>query len=218
MMSHFVLQCGVLKEKLDSLLKTLNEESQASSLLPPAPPPTIAEEQEELEVAGLPPPLHPAPPSHPTCSPRTTPPPSTAAAIFKPREQLMLRANSLKKAIRQIIEHTEKGGSPAGGGQFILLVRVTECVFMLQLWTSRTLRPSNRRTCSPWVRLSRRWVWWKKRMRKSVTRIRRPCSRPLVPSCVAAAEVRGGSSGQVRLGLDTAAHLFLSIHSQQDAM
>uniref|UniRef100_A0A7N8YRR7 Diacylglycerol kinase n=1 Tax=Mastacembelus armatus TaxID=205130 RepID=A0A7N8YRR7_9TELE len=31
-----------------------------------------------------------------------------AEAIFKPREQLMLRANSLKKAIRQIIEHTEK--------------------------------------------------------------------------------------------------------------
>ncbi|KAJ3591060.1 hypothetical protein NHX12_009007, partial [Muraenolepis orangiensis] len=52
--------CGVLKEKLDSLLKTLNEESQAST------------------------------------------------AIFKPREQLMLRANSLKKAIRQIIEHTER--------------------------------------------------------------------------------------------------------------
>uniref|UniRef100_A0A8C5A3A3 Diacylglycerol kinase n=1 Tax=Gadus morhua TaxID=8049 RepID=A0A8C5A3A3_GADMO len=53
-------KCGVLKEKLDSLLKTLNEDS--------APP----------------------------------------AAIFKPREQLMLRANSLKKAIRQIIEHTER--------------------------------------------------------------------------------------------------------------
>uniref|UniRef100_A0A672YBU4 Diacylglycerol kinase n=1 Tax=Sphaeramia orbicularis TaxID=375764 RepID=A0A672YBU4_9TELE len=72
-------KCGVLKEKLDSLLKTLNEESQASTVLPQAPPPTIAEEQEEAE-----------------------------AAIFKPREQLMLRANSLKKAIRQIIEHTEK--------------------------------------------------------------------------------------------------------------
>ncbi|MEQ2272308.1 hypothetical protein XENORESO_018556, partial [Xenotaenia resolanae] len=43
-------KCGVLKEKLDSLLKTLNDESQASSVLPPAPPPTIAEEQEELEV------------------------------------------------------------------------------------------------------------------------------------------------------------------------
>ncbi|MEQ2175591.1 hypothetical protein GOODEAATRI_019424, partial [Goodea atripinnis] len=100
--------CGVLKEKLDSLLKTLNDESQASSVLPPAPPPTIAEEQEELEVVSLPPPLHPAPLSHPPSSPRTTPPPSAAATIFQPREQLMLRANSLKKAIRQIIEHTEK--------------------------------------------------------------------------------------------------------------
>uniref|UniRef100_A0A672JU37 Diacylglycerol kinase n=1 Tax=Sinocyclocheilus grahami TaxID=75366 RepID=A0A672JU37_SINGR len=63
-------KCGVLKEKLDSLLKTLNEEAQASITA--------------------------------TCSPRLP------AAIFKPREQLMLRANSLKKAIRQIIEHTEK--------------------------------------------------------------------------------------------------------------
>ncbi|XP_047247801.1 diacylglycerol kinase delta-like isoform X2 [Girardinichthys multiradiatus] len=101
-------KCGVLKEKLDSLLKTLNDESQASSVLPPAPPPTIAEEQEELEMVSLPPPLHPAPLSHPPSSPRTTPPPSAAATIFQPREQLMLRANSLKKAIRQIIEHTEK--------------------------------------------------------------------------------------------------------------
>uniref|UniRef100_A0A665UWP0 Diacylglycerol kinase n=1 Tax=Echeneis naucrates TaxID=173247 RepID=A0A665UWP0_ECHNA len=75
-------KCGVLKEKLDSLLKTLNEESQASTVLPTVPPPTIAEEQEEVEGVTLAPP---------------------------PREQLMLRANSLKKAIRQIIEQTEKG-------------------------------------------------------------------------------------------------------------
>lgn len=109
----FVMQCSVLKEKLDSLLKTLNEESQASTELPPAPPPTIAEEHEELEVAALPAPLHPAPPPHTPCSPRTTSTPLAAAAIFKPREQLMLRANSLKKAIRQIIEHTEKGKLPA---------------------------------------------------------------------------------------------------------
>lgn len=108
-------KCGVLKEKLDSLLKTLNEESQASSVLPPAPPPTIAEEQEEVEGLVLPP-LHLPPPPHflpiSTCSSRPTPSTSSssvvAAAIFKPREQLMLRANSLKKAIRQIIEHTEK--------------------------------------------------------------------------------------------------------------
>ncbi|XP_036393071.1 diacylglycerol kinase delta-like isoform X2 [Megalops cyprinoides] len=90
-------KCGVLKEKLDSLLKTLNEEAQASTVLP-TPPPTIAEEQEEGEGVLVPP--HSTPPV--PCSPRTT------SAIFKPREQLMLRANSLKKAIRQIIEHTEK--------------------------------------------------------------------------------------------------------------
>ncbi|KAA0702404.1 Diacylglycerol kinase delta [Triplophysa tibetana] len=93
-------KCGVLKEKLDSLLKTLNEESQATSVMA-TPPPTIAEEQDDGEcvVVALP----TAPPTVMVpCSPRPT------AAIFKPREQLMLRANSLKKAIRQIIEHTEK--------------------------------------------------------------------------------------------------------------
>ncbi len=30
-------------------------------------------------------------------------------AIHKPRDALMCRANSLKKAVRQIIEHTERG-------------------------------------------------------------------------------------------------------------
>lgn len=109
-------QCGVLKEKLDSLLKTLNEESQASTVPHSTPPPTIAEEQEEAEGAPTqtptpspqpPPSLLHHPPHHGPCSPRAASPP--AAAIFKPREQLMLRANSLKKAIRQIIEHTEKG-------------------------------------------------------------------------------------------------------------
>ncbi|XP_074506108.1 diacylglycerol kinase delta isoform X2 [Sebastes fasciatus] len=114
-------KCGVLKEKLDSLLKTLNEESQASTVTLLAPPPTITEEQEEAEGVVLPAP--PAPPPHhhhhhhhhhhpphgPPCSPQTNTSSSAAAAIFKPREQLMLRANSLKKAIRQIIEHTERG-------------------------------------------------------------------------------------------------------------
>ncbi|XP_022525936.2 diacylglycerol kinase delta isoform X1 [Astyanax mexicanus] len=96
-------KCGVLKEKLDSLLKTLNEEAQASSVIT-APPPTIAEEQEDGEPVLQAPPTRQltAPPTAATCSPRPT------AAIFKPREQLMLRANSLKKAIRQIIEHTER--------------------------------------------------------------------------------------------------------------
>ncbi|XP_056006352.1 diacylglycerol kinase delta-like isoform X9 [Ostrea edulis] len=37
-----------------------------------------------------------------------TAPTKTKSAIFKPRDALMSRANSLKKAIRQIIEHTER--------------------------------------------------------------------------------------------------------------
>ncbi|XP_029372871.1 diacylglycerol kinase delta-like isoform X4 [Echeneis naucrates] len=108
-------KCGVLKEKLDSLLKTLNEESQASTVLPTVPPPTIAEEQEEVEGVTLAPPVHhPLTPLHvhtttsSTTCPRTSTTSTPATAIFKPREQLMLRANSLKKAIRQIIEQTEK--------------------------------------------------------------------------------------------------------------
>uniref|UniRef100_A0A8I3S657 Diacylglycerol kinase n=1 Tax=Canis lupus familiaris TaxID=9615 RepID=A0A8I3S657_CANLF len=92
-------KCSVLKEKLDSLLKTLDDESQASSSLP-TPPPTIAEEAEDGDGAGS------------GCG--STGERSVGSAcptrpqIFRPREQLMLRANSLKKAIRQIIEHTEK--------------------------------------------------------------------------------------------------------------
>eukprot|EP00069_Balaena_mysticetus_P008325 bmy_19567T0 len=95
-------KCSVLKEKLDSLLKTLDDESQASSSLP-TPPPTIAEEVEDGEGAGS------------SCGSGSTGDRAVGSAcparpqIFRPREQLMLRANSLKKAIRQIIEHTEKG-------------------------------------------------------------------------------------------------------------
>nr|XP_020827767.1 diacylglycerol kinase delta isoform X3 [Phascolarctos cinereus] len=92
-------KCSVLKEKLDSLLKTLNEESQASSSLP-NPPPTIAEEMEDGDGSGG------------ICASSTDrsigPACPARPQIFRPREQLMLRANSLKKAIRQIIEHAEK--------------------------------------------------------------------------------------------------------------
>lgn len=38
--------------------------------------------------------------------------------LFKSREQLMVRANSLKKAVRRIIEQAERGGwsrRPRGG-------------------------------------------------------------------------------------------------------
>ncbi|XP_074120399.1 diacylglycerol kinase delta isoform X2 [Sminthopsis crassicaudata] len=87
-------KCSVLKEKLDSLLKTLNDESQASSSLP-NPPPTIAEEMEDGDGSGG------------VCASIASACPARPQ-IFRPREQLMLRANSLKKAIRQIIEHAEK--------------------------------------------------------------------------------------------------------------
>ncbi|OXB65311.1 hypothetical protein ASZ78_001618 [Callipepla squamata] len=92
-------KCSVLKEKLDSLLKTLNDESQASSSLS-NPPPTIAEETEDGDGSGS---------ACDSSSDRSVGSSCTARPqIFRPREQLMLRANSLKKAIRQIIEHAEK--------------------------------------------------------------------------------------------------------------
>ncbi|XP_039203061.1 diacylglycerol kinase delta isoform X2 [Crotalus tigris] len=92
-------KCSVLKEKLDSLLKTLNEESQASTSLP-NPPPTIAEETEDGDGSGMACDTSTELSAGSSCIARTQ--------IFRPREQLMLRANSLKKAIRQIIEHAEK--------------------------------------------------------------------------------------------------------------
>uniref|UniRef100_A0A8D2P9R5 Diacylglycerol kinase n=1 Tax=Zosterops lateralis melanops TaxID=1220523 RepID=A0A8D2P9R5_ZOSLA len=96
-------KCSVLKEKLDSLLKTLNDESQASSSLP-NPPPTIAEETEDGDGSGS---------AGNSSSELSVGSACTARPqIFRPREQLMLRANSLKKAIRQIIEHAEKGNPP----------------------------------------------------------------------------------------------------------
>lgn len=103
----FPIQCSVLKEKLDSLLKTLDDESQASSSLP-TPPPTIAEEVEDGDGTGS------------SCGSTVDRLVGSACParpqIFRPREQLMLRANSLKKAIRQIIEHTEKGSWSRSNG------------------------------------------------------------------------------------------------------
>lgn len=85
-----------MREKLDSLLNTLNEESQATSVLS-QPPPTISEEGEESSETMA-------------CLAAISPSPGRQQS-FRPREQLMLRANSLKKAIRQIIEQAEKGKS-----------------------------------------------------------------------------------------------------------
>ncbi|XP_049581925.1 diacylglycerol kinase delta [Syngnathus scovelli] len=87
-------KCGLLKEKLDLLLRTLTQESEASrQAASPLPP-------EDGGPLALVLPL--------LCAPPGPSPDSTPCPAFKPREQLMLRANSLKKVIRQIIEHAEK--------------------------------------------------------------------------------------------------------------
>uniref|UniRef100_A0A673WBE6 Diacylglycerol kinase n=1 Tax=Salmo trutta TaxID=8032 RepID=A0A673WBE6_SALTR len=84
------LKCAILNEKLDSLLQTLNTEAQ--SLPPPLPlsTPPIKLEAEESEKGG----------EKGGGSPHK---------LFRAKEQLMLRANSLKKAVRQIIEQAERG-------------------------------------------------------------------------------------------------------------
>ncbi|XP_036065656.1 diacylglycerol kinase eta [Oryzias melastigma] len=98
------VKCAILNEKLESLLQTLDSDSKPLSLPSHVTPPIVEEEQdeeeevseesftelkekleeEETEKGGD----HREPPLQ----------------LFKSREQLMLRANSLKKAVRQIIE------------------------------------------------------------------------------------------------------------------
>uniref|UniRef100_A0A8C9T8R4 Diacylglycerol kinase n=1 Tax=Scleropages formosus TaxID=113540 RepID=A0A8C9T8R4_SCLFO len=58
------------------------------------------------------------------------------SAIFKPREQLMLRANSLKKAIRQIIEHTEKAVDEQNAQTEEQLSNPLSCKHLLNLFFS----------------------------------------------------------------------------------
>uniref|UniRef100_S4RLA4 Diacylglycerol kinase n=1 Tax=Petromyzon marinus TaxID=7757 RepID=S4RLA4_PETMA len=90
--------CAVLKEKLDSLLRTLNDESQATATLHAATAtPPIAEETESVGD----------PDGGAAAKEKGVVTPSLPQ-VFRPREQLMSRANSLKKAIRQIIEQAEK--------------------------------------------------------------------------------------------------------------
>ncbi|XP_046342840.1 diacylglycerol kinase delta-like isoform X3 [Haliotis rufescens] len=87
------MKCAVLNEKLEGLLKTLNHESKASTEEP-------EEEIVEEPVIGS--------PERDIVPGEITGPIKVRSAIFRPRDALMSRANSLKKAVRQIIEHTEK--------------------------------------------------------------------------------------------------------------
>lgn len=87
-------QCAMLNEKLDSLVRELTEEAQAA-VVPEGMPQAGPADAKELEKGGF--------------------NPSPVPRIFKSKEQLMLRANSLKKALRQIIEQAEKGEGAARG-------------------------------------------------------------------------------------------------------
>ncbi|KAL8579647.1 hypothetical protein ACOMHN_025599 [Nucella lapillus] len=100
-------KCAVLNEKLESLLKTLNAESQASAkseqeydAAAAAAEAAARERVGEVEGVDTPPDLDTVP--------RVLIGPTKPTPVFKAREALMSRANSLKKAVRQIIEHTEK--------------------------------------------------------------------------------------------------------------
>ncbi|KAL4631692.1 diacylglycerol kinase delta-like isoform X8 [Arapaima gigas] len=75
-------KCTLLNEKLDALVKALNEEAGAQS----PPPQQCRRDAQEGHLSDTP----------------------DVSQGFRSREQLMLRANSLKKALRQIIEQAEK--------------------------------------------------------------------------------------------------------------
>ncbi|KAL9837392.1 LOW QUALITY PROTEIN: diacylglycerol kinase delta-like [Geothlypis trichas] len=81
-------KCAMLNEKLDSLVRELNEEAQAIMGPEEMAQATHADVKDQEKAGSF----------NPNPQPR----------IFKSKEQLMLRANSLKKALRQIIEQTEK--------------------------------------------------------------------------------------------------------------
>ncbi|XP_058704256.1 diacylglycerol kinase kappa isoform X6 [Poecile atricapillus] len=81
-------KCAMLNEKLDSLVRELNEEAQAIVVPEEMAQATHADVKDQEKAGSF----------NPSPMPR----------IFKSKEQLMLRANSLKKALRQIIEQTEK--------------------------------------------------------------------------------------------------------------
>ncbi|NXG63686.1 DGKD kinase, partial [Hemiprocne comata] len=81
-------KCAMLNEKLDSLVRELNEEAQAIVVPEGMVQPTPADTKDQDKGSSF----NPSPVPH----------------IFKSKEQLMLRANSLKKALRQIIEQAEK--------------------------------------------------------------------------------------------------------------
>uniref|UniRef100_A0A8C9UGF5 Diacylglycerol kinase n=1 Tax=Serinus canaria TaxID=9135 RepID=A0A8C9UGF5_SERCA len=94
------IKCSELNEKLDLLLQALHTEAQAAPILPGIAPPIVEEEPEEFSSEES---LSESKEQLAECVSKSS------QKLFKPRQQLMLRANSLKKAVRQIIEQAEKG-------------------------------------------------------------------------------------------------------------
>ncbi|KAF4089052.1 hypothetical protein AMELA_G00062050 [Ameiurus melas] len=76
-------KCAMLNEKLDSLVQALSEEADAQLVPAGSQPPEQENESSSPNAPSVPRP-------------------------FRSKEQLMLRANSLKKALRQIIDQAEK--------------------------------------------------------------------------------------------------------------
>ncbi|CAN7996198.1 unnamed protein product [Ixodes hexagonus] len=89
-------KCKVLNEKLDSLLKTLKEESLATEQAETKETRSTGMRSNAAKDAGT----EKGDPKAGSVK--------ASKATFIQKEALMLRANSLKKAVRQIIEHTER--------------------------------------------------------------------------------------------------------------
>uniref|UniRef100_A0A672JZL0 Diacylglycerol kinase n=1 Tax=Sinocyclocheilus grahami TaxID=75366 RepID=A0A672JZL0_SINGR len=98
------LKSAILNEKLDSLLQTLNLEAQAMTPSALTTPPIVEEEVEEEELEEE----EDLSEESLTELKENETEKGSAHKLFRPREQLVLRANSLKKALRQIIEQAEK--------------------------------------------------------------------------------------------------------------
>ncbi|XP_063756808.1 diacylglycerol kinase eta isoform X1 [Eleginops maclovinus] len=81
-------KCSLLNEKLDSLVKALSEEAEAQVVPAGSVPSQESGDSSPIESGGE---------------------SGSEGKTYRSKEQLMLRANSLKKALRQIIEQAEKG-------------------------------------------------------------------------------------------------------------
>ena len=97
-------KCEVLNEKLSLLMAALKEEDPTV----PASASSSSSKRTRTVPASSSAPVPasaPAPAAAPAAAPAPTPAPTPA--VFTPRDTLMLRANSLKKAIREIMAHAE---------------------------------------------------------------------------------------------------------------